>query len=198
MKPLPEPPGPVTVGFVGRLLDDKGVAVLVRAHERLRQRGLHVRTLLAGAPDPSNPASIPAATLAEWRKREGLELLGHVTDIAGFWARTHIAVLPSRREGLPKSLLEAAACGRPIVATDVPGCREVARPDVNALLVPVDDDAALAEAIAELAQDADRRRRLGAAGRALAERAFSSRRIGAGHRRAVSQAAPMSGRILVS
>ena len=179
LQPLPEPLGPVTVGFVGRLLDDKGVAVLVQAHERLRQRGLQVQTLLAGAPDPSNPASIPAGTLAEWRNREGLELLGHVSDIAGFWARTHIAVLPSRREGLPKSLLEAAACGRPIVATDVPGCREVARPDVNALLVPADDDMALADAIAALAQDAERRKRLGAASRALAEHEFSSRRIGA-------------------
>jgi glycosyltransferase involved in cell wall biosynthesis len=178
LRPLPEPPGPVTVGFVGRLLDDKGVAVLARAHDRLRQRGLPVRILLAGAPDPSNPASISPDTLAEWRSREGLELLGHVSDIAGFWAQAHIAVLPSRREGLPKSLLEAAACGRPLIATDVPGCREVARPDVNALLVPVDDDAALADAIAQLAQDADRRARLGAASRALVEREFSSMRIG--------------------
>ena len=176
---LPEPPGPITVGFVGRLLDDKGVATLVRAHDRLRQRGLPVHTLLAGAPDPSNPASIPPDTLAEWRRHEGLELLGHVSDIAGFWARAHIAVLPSRREGLPKSLLEAAACGRPLVATDVPGCREVARPGVNALLIPVDDADALADAIASLAQDADLRRRLGAASRSLAEREFSSERIGA-------------------
>ena len=179
LQPLPEPPGPITIGFVGRLLDDKGVAVLVRAHDRLRERGLPVRTLLAGAPDPSNPASILPETLAEWRDREGLELLGHVSDIAGFWARTHIAVLPSRREGLPKSLLEAAACGRPIVATDVPGCREIARPGVNALLVPVDDDAALADTVAELTRDGDLRRRFGAAGRALAEREFSSARISA-------------------
>ena len=80
---------------------------------------------------------------------------------------------------MPKSLLEAAACGRPLVATDVPGCREVARPGVNALLVPVDDDDALADAIAELAQDADLRARLGKASRALVEREFSSARIGA-------------------
>jgi glycosyltransferase involved in cell wall biosynthesis len=179
LRPLPEPPAPVTVGFVGRLLDDKGVAVLARAHDRLRARGLPVRTLLAGAPDPSNPASIPPETLAAWSNHEGLELLGHVSDIAGFWAKAHIAVLPSRREGLPKSLLEAAACGRPLIATDVPGCREVAKPGVNALLVPVDDDAALADAIAKLAQNADLRARLGAASRALAEREFSSARVGA-------------------
>ena len=179
LQPLPEPPPPITVGFVGRLLADKGVAVLVEAHERLRQRGLAVRTLLAGTPDPSNPASIPQETLAEWRRLDSLELLGHVADIAGFWAKAHIAVLPSRREGLPKSLLEAAACGRPIVATDVPGCREVARPGVNALLVPVDNANALADAIATLAADAGLRATLGAAGRALAEREFSSARIGA-------------------
>ena len=179
LRPQPEPPPPVTVGFVGRLLDDKGVAILVRAHDRLRQRGVAVRTLLAGTPDPSNPASIPQETLAEWRRHDGLELLGHIADIGNFWAKAHIAVLPSRREGLPKSLLEAAACGRPIVATDVPGCREVARPGVNALLVPVDDDAALADAIATLAQDTALRARLGAAGRALAEREFSSKHVGA-------------------
>ena len=105
-------------------------------------------------------------------------MLGHVSDITAVWAKAHIAVLPSRREGLPKSLLEAAACGRSIVATDVPGCREVAKPGVNALLVPVDDEAALADAIAQLADDADLRARFGAAGRALVEREFSSARIG--------------------
>jgi glycosyltransferase involved in cell wall biosynthesis len=101
-----------------------------------------------------------------------------VKDISSLWARAHIAVLPSRREGLPKSLLEAAAFGRPIVATDVPGCREIARQNVNALLVPVDDPEALAEALAALAQDAPLRHRLGAAGRRLVEDEFSSERIG--------------------
>jgi glycosyltransferase involved in cell wall biosynthesis len=107
-----------------------------------------------------------------------VEILGHVKDIRSLWARAHIAVLPSRREGLPKSLLEAAAFGRPIVATDVPGCREIARQNVNALLVPVDDPEALAEALAALAQDAPLRHRLGAAGRRLVEDEFSSERIG--------------------
>ncbi len=179
LQPLPEPPEPVTIGYVGRLLDDKGVAVLVRAHDRLRKRGLAIRTLLAGTPDPSNPASISPETLNEWRGHDGLELLGYVSDIASFWAKAHIAVLPSRREGLPKSLLEAAACGRPIVATNVPGCREIARPDMNALLIPIDDDNALADAIAKLAQDASLRTQLGKAGRAMVEREFSSARIGA-------------------
>ena len=99
-------------------------------------------------------------------------------DIRSLWARAHIAVLPSRREGLPKSLLEAAAFGRPIVATDVPGCREIARQNVNALLVPVDDPEALADALGALAQDAPLRHRLGAAGRRLVEDEFSSEQIG--------------------
>ena len=99
-------------------------------------------------------------------------------DIAAFWAAAHIAVLPSRREGLPLTLLEAAACGRPLVATDVPGCREIARPGLNALLVPPDDAQALADAIDRLASDSDLRQRFGRAGRALVEQEFSSERIG--------------------
>jgi glycosyltransferase involved in cell wall biosynthesis len=129
--------------------------------------------------DPANPASIPQTEIETWRRRPLLEVLGHVSDIATVWAKAHIAVLPSRREGLPLSLLEAAACGRPLVATDVPGCREIARPGVNALLVPVDDAQALADAVRKLAHDAEMRAKFGAAGRALIEREFSSKRIGA-------------------
>ena len=128
-----------TVGYVGRLLDDKGVRTLVRAHELLAQRGITIKTLLAGEPDPSNPASIPDHVLASWKRVPNLQLLGHVDDIRNVWTQAHVAVLPSRREGLPKSLLEAAACGRPLIATDVPGCREIARDGVNALLVPWDN-----------------------------------------------------------
>jgi glycosyltransferase involved in cell wall biosynthesis len=177
LTPLPEPDGPFTIGFVGRLLDDKGVRVLVRAHEILTERGLAVRMLLAGAPDPSNPASIPDQVLAGWRKLPNLVLLGHV-EVRTVWAQAHVAILPSRREGLPKSLLEAAACGRPLIATDVPGCREIARPGVNALLVPSDDPAALANAIETLMQDRDLRLRFGQASRQLAVNEFSSARIG--------------------
>ena len=178
LQPLPEPEGAVTVGFVGRLLDSKGLRTLVAAQELLAHRGRAVRLLIAGAPDPANPNSIPPAEIATWKARSGVELLGHVADIGAVWAAAHIAVLPSRREGLPKSLLEAAACGRPIVATDVPGCRAIAREGVNALLVPADDAAALADAIDRLAQDTELRRRFGAASRRLAEDEFSSQRIG--------------------
>ncbi|MFN3656963.1 MAG: glycosyltransferase family 4 protein [Pseudolabrys sp.] len=176
--PLPEPEGEVAAAFVGRLLDDKGVRSLVEAQAILTRRGVPVRLLIAGDPDPANPVSIPPQEIAGWASRPGIEVLGHVADIRDVWKRAHIAVLPSRREGLPKSLLEAAACGRAIVATDVPGCREIARPGVNALLVPPDDAQALADAVGRLAGDAALRRAYGAAGRALAENEFSAAKVG--------------------
>jgi glycosyltransferase involved in cell wall biosynthesis len=179
LQPMPEPPPPVTMAFVGRLLADKGLRTLIEAHSLLAGRGEAIRLLIAGDVDPANPASIPQTEIETWRRRPLLEVLGHVPDIATVWAKAHIAVLPSRREGLPLSLLEAAACGRPLVATDVPGCREIARPGVNALLVPVDDAQAFADAVQTLAHDAEMRTRFGAAGRALVEREFSSKRIGA-------------------
>lgn len=176
--PGPEPAGPITMAFVGRLLDDKGIRTLIAAHEILRQRGEKIHLLIGGEVDPANPASIPLSEIEGWRRIPDVEVLGHVSDIANLWASAHIAVLPSRREGLPKSLLEAAACGRPIVATDVPGCRVIARQDVSALLVPPDDPKALANAIQQLAHDQDLRRRFGAAGRKMVEDEFSSVRIG--------------------
>jgi glycosyltransferase involved in cell wall biosynthesis len=178
LKPLSEAGGPITVGYVGRLLEDKGLAALMQAHALLAARGQPARLLLAGEPDRANPASVSPAVLAEWRTRAGVEFLGHVADIRTVWAQAQIAVLPSRREGLPLSLLEAAACGRPLVATDVPGCREIARPGINAILVPVDDAAALADAIAQLADDPDLRARYGAASRRLVEAEFSAADVG--------------------
>jgi glycosyltransferase involved in cell wall biosynthesis len=178
LKLLPEPDGPVAMAFVGRLLEDKGLRTLIAAHDLLSQRGRPVRLLIAGEPDPANPASIPQSEIEQWARKANVEVLGHVDDIGRLWARAHIAVLPSRREGLPKSLLEAAACGRPIVASDVPGCREIAREGVNALLVPADDATALAEAIDRLASDPALRQRFGQAGRQLVEERFSDERIG--------------------
>jgi len=178
LRALPEPAGPITMAYVGRLLDDKGLRALVAAHALLTSHGENVRLLIAGETDPANPASIPPSEIEAWRRQPSLELLGHVPDIASVWAKAHIAVLPSRREGLPLSLLEAAACGRAIVATDVPGCREIARAGVNALLVPVDDAPALADAVQRLAQDAALRAKFAAAGRALVEREFAGSRVG--------------------
>jgi glycosyltransferase involved in cell wall biosynthesis len=178
LRPLPEPSGPVTMAYVGRLLDDKGLRALLAAQAALNARGENIRLLIAGEADRANPASIPPAEIEEWRRQPGVELLGQVADIGSVWAKAHIAVLPSRREGLPKSLLEAAAYGRPLVATDVTGCREIARQDINALLVPVDDAQAISDAVQKLAQDPALRARFAKAGRALVEHEFASARIG--------------------
>jgi glycosyltransferase involved in cell wall biosynthesis len=175
-----EPPAPPAIaGFAARLLADKGIESLIEAQQMLRGRGVDLRLLIAGTPDPENPTSIPEATLARWRGLAGITWLGQVDDIRSLWRAAHIAVLPSRREGLPKSLLEAAAMGRPLVATDVPGCREVAKEGVNALLVPPDDAAALARALEHLAGDAALRRRFGAASRALVESDLAAASVGA-------------------
>lgn len=176
--PLPEPGPPFTVGFVGRLLYDKGVQILVEAHRLLTERGQPFRLLLAGTPDVSNPASIPQSTLDQWRQTEGIVLLGQVANISTVWTEAHIAALPSRREGLPKSLLEAAACSRAMVATDVPGCREIVREGVTGLLVPTENPEALARAIARLMDDPELRQRYGRAARQAAVKEFSSERVG--------------------
>ncbi|HUI96068.1 MAG TPA: glycosyltransferase family 4 protein [Xanthobacteraceae bacterium] len=178
LRPGPEPDGPVTLGFVGRLLDDKGIRTLVAAHRLLRAHGADIALLIAGTPDPANPASVTQAEAEAWGREPGITWLGHVDDIATVWTRAHIAVLPSRREGLPKSLLEAAACGRPMVATDVPGCREVAIANETGMLVPTDDPEALAAAIATLADAPDLRARFGRAARRLAEERFAADAIG--------------------
>ncbi len=178
LKPLPEPEGPITVGVAARMLEDKGIRPLVEAQALLHRKGLDIRLLLAGDYDPTNLSAIQMDDLQAFGRQPGVEWLGHVDNIAGFWARCHIAALPSRREGLPKALLEASALGRPLIATDVPGCRDVARDGETGLLVPVDDAKALAEAIEILAGDAALRRKMGDAGRRRVEKTFSSSAIG--------------------
>ena len=178
--PLPEPDaGPVTVAYVGRMLEDKGIPTLVEAHRRVRERGVDLRLLLVGTPDPENPTTVTEATLRDWTTRPGLEWRGAVADVRTVWKDAHFAVLPSRREGLPKSLLEAASCARALVATDVPGCREIARAGENALLVPPDDPQALAEALETLATDAPLRARFAGVSRALVVSDLAAGPVGA-------------------
>ena len=178
LQQMAEPAGTPTVAFVGRLLEDKGIRTLVAAVRLLHSRGTAVNMLIAGEIDPANPTSISASELASWTREPGIQWLGHVKDIATVWAQAHIAVLPSRREGLPKALLEAAACGRPMIATDVPGCREVVLPEETGLLVALDDPTALANAINQLANSPTLRQRYGAAARRLAVEKLSAEAIG--------------------
>jgi len=178
LRALDEPEGTPTVAFVGRLLEDKGIRALVAAIRLLQDRGTAINLLIAGDMDPANPTSVNASELDEWTKSPGITWAGHVNDISAVWAKSHIAALPSRREGLPKALLEAAACGRPMVATDVPGCREIVVPDKTGLLVPLDDRNALADAIGKLAASPSLRARYGAAARTLAMDKFSAAAIG--------------------
>ncbi|CAM5781067.1 glycosyltransferase [Castellaniella caeni] len=170
--PRPLPDGPVVVAMAARLLRDKGVEEFVAAARLSAARGGGVIWRLAGSPDLENPASVQDAQLQAWQREGVIDYVGECHDVAAFYAGAHIVTLPSYREGLPKSLIEAAACGRPVVTTDVPGCRDVIEPGVSGLLVPARDAQALADAVARLAADADLRTRMGAAGRALAERDF--------------------------
>jgi glycosyltransferase involved in cell wall biosynthesis len=177
--PLPEPPdGPTTFGFVGRLLDDKGIRILITAHRLLRARGLDIQLLIAGVPDPANPASVTEGEASSWNNEPGIFWLRRVYDIIGFWKSAHVAVLPSRREGLPLSLMEAAACGRPMIASDVPGCREIAIHEKTGLLFPVDDATALADAMHKLAIAPQLRSCYGAAARNLVVEKFAADIIG--------------------
>jgi glycosyltransferase involved in cell wall biosynthesis len=178
LRPLPEPEGPITFGFAGRLLTDKGIRALVAAQTILRKQGQDANLIIAGNLDPANPASVSQAEVEEWRGRPGITWLGHIEDIVSLWRSCHFAVLPSHREGLPVSLLEAAACGRPLIATDAPGCREVVIDDQTGLLVPIENPTALAQAIMRLATSPDLRARYGKAARQLVVNKLSAKIIG--------------------
>src|SRR5487761_404996 len=165
--PAPEPAAPpVAVAYAGRMIAIKGVGVMVAEQRRARQQGIDLRLVLAGDSDDENPSAIARATLERWATLPGVSWLGRRDDVCAVWREVHIAALASLGgEGVPKSLLEAAAMARPIVATDIPGVRAIAQHQVNALLVPPGDEAALADALVTLARDAALRQRFGAAGR---------------------------------
>jgi glycosyltransferase involved in cell wall biosynthesis len=163
----PEPPAPpVKVALLSRMIKPKGIAEAVAAVQRARDRGAPIELHLYGGPDPSNRTSYAEADLRLWAQAPGIHWHGATQDVARIHREHHIAMLLSVREGLPKSLVEAAAAGRPIVATDVPGCREVVRLGREGYLVPFGDIDAAAQALVELAGDEALRRRLGEAANA--------------------------------
>jgi glycosyltransferase involved in cell wall biosynthesis len=163
--------------MVGRLLKEKGVTEYVDAAEIVRAAIPGACLKLAGDPDPGNPSSVTPEQLASWKAKGTVEFLGHRDDMEALLAASHLAVLPSYREGTPRSLLEAAAAGLPLVATDVPGCREVVRHGHNGLLVPASDSKSLAQAIITLLRDPALRARMGSASRVMAETEFSEDRV---------------------
>lgn len=168
--PVDKAPGnPKTAIFVARMLWSKGLAELVEAARLLKARGRDYRFLLVGDADLANPDSANDADLVQWQKDGLVEWLGKRSDIASLLRESDLAVLPSWREGLPKALLEAAACGLAMVATDVPGCREIVHHDENGLLVPLRDADALANAIEELMEDDAKRAEFGKSARKLVE-----------------------------
>lgn len=165
---------------VARLLWDKGIGELMDAARKLHGRGIPLRLWVVGDRDPANPRCVPQETIDQWTREGVVEFLGRRDDIADLWTQAHIAVLPSHREGMPKALLEAAASGRPLIATDVPGCRALVRHGHNGLLVPLGDVDALAEALESLAVDPALRRRFGAAARRDVEEIYSDEAVGRG------------------
>ena len=163
------------VVLASRLLWDKGVGEFVEAARKIKADDAAVEFVLAGAPDPGNPASVDEAAARAWQAEGLVTWLGHVDDMPALLAQADVVALPSYREGLPKSLIEAAACARPLVTTDVEGCREVVTHEIDGLLVPARDPLALAAAIARLRADPALARRLGEAARAKALTDFDER-----------------------
>jgi glycosyltransferase involved in cell wall biosynthesis len=165
------------IALVARMLRDKGIYEFVEAAHQLHLKGIAARFILVGSPDPMNPSSITEETLRKWHGRNGVEWWGWNENIAQLLENVDIMCLPSYREGLPKSLIEAAACAVPIVTTNTPGCREVVRHGDNGFLVPVQNVPLLAESLERLILDQTLRETMGRRGREIAVQEFSSVRI---------------------
>jgi glycosyltransferase involved in cell wall biosynthesis len=175
--PLPSQP-PLKVALVARMLWSKGVDLAVEAVRAARAKGADIELSLYGAPDPSNPKAIPEETLEAWGSEPGIIWHGATRDVAAVWRDHHVACLPSRGgEGLPRTLLEAAACGRAIVTTDVPGCRTLVRDGVEGHVVPANDSAALAASFVSLAAAPERVKQMGEAARTRVLDGFTERDV---------------------
>lgn len=172
LKPSVEPKtsSSTNVVLVGRMLWTKGVGELVEAYKLLYRLGIKVEIHLIGDTDPQNPAHIDKEVLEKWQEQQLVHWHGQCTNVADLYVQSDIAVLPSYREGLPKSLLEAASLGKPIITTDAPGCREVIEDGISGLLVPPRDSQALAGAIKTLVESEELRNQMGQKAR---ERALS-------------------------
>jgi glycosyltransferase involved in cell wall biosynthesis len=167
--PAPKEPEIAQITFVGRILWAKGVEELIEAARILKKRATLPKIVLIGEPDLGNPQSASQGDIDHWIDDDLVECWGRRSDIADIYRQSTIAILPSWREGLPKSLLEAAACGLPMITTDVPGCTEIVNHGVNGLLVPLRNATALADAIETLMNNPDMRQKFGQNARKLVE-----------------------------
>jgi len=190
-----EPTGVPVVVMASRLLRDKGVVEFFKAAEVLKQRNIEVEFRLIGDCDSGNPTSLTPLEAQAWGKKSAVKLLGYRSDIAVQYSAANIVCLPSYREGLPKSLVEAAACGRAVITTDVPGCRDAIIPNKTGVLVPVKDAGLLADAIQALLEAPEVRKKMGIEGRRLAESEFLIEKIVDQHLRIYDKAfnAPICG-----
>ena len=179
---LPEPDGVPVIVMASRLLKDKGVHEFVEAARIVKSKGIKARFQLIGEPDSENPESVTAEAVQSWQDEGVVECLGFRPDIADLFAQAHIVILPSYYgEGLPRVLIEAAACGRAVITTNMPGCRDAIEPDVSGLLVPARDAKALAQAMERLIEDDALRQQMGRKGRDLAEHEFGIDKVVATH-----------------
>jgi glycosyltransferase involved in cell wall biosynthesis len=177
MPTLPPERGPIRLAYLGRMLKAKGIAEAVDAVQRVRAQGLAVELDLWGIPDPDNFSSYTIGEIRALASVEGVTWHGWAPDIADVWRHAHIAILLSKREGLPRSVVEALACGRPVITTDVPGCRSVIRDGIQGILVPDGDHQAASAAITLLACNSELRMRMGAAARLAFEARFTTDKV---------------------
>lgn len=168
---------PIAVVMVSRLLKDKGVWEFVEASKILKQEGVEVKFKLYGTIDMENPASLIKSDLEKIVDEGSVEVCGFAKDVNGVFSQANIVVLPSYREGMPKVLLEAAACGRAVVTTDVPGCKDAILPNVTGLLCKAKDEKSLAKQIKILVDDEELRQKMGKAGRELALNEFDIKKV---------------------
>ena len=170
----PMPSGPPVVLFPARMLWHKGVQEFVDAARMVKKRGSDARFVMVGNTDADNPAGVSAEQLKQWEREDVIEWWGYQEHMPDVFAQSHVVCLPSKyREGVPKVLIEAASCGRPILSTDMPGCREIVQNGENGILVPPADGEAVADAIIHLLEDADLRKKMGHRGRELVQKEFS-------------------------
>ncbi|MFO7980419.1 MAG: glycosyltransferase family 4 protein [Candidatus Aminicenantes bacterium] len=170
-------PADIIFTLVARMLWDKGISEFVKAAQLVNKKNPHTRFLLIGDPDRGNPTSIPVSWLKNLQNLNYIKWIKHTDDIKPYLAKSSVIVLPSYREGAPRSLIEAASMSKPIIAADVPGCREIVKSNVNGLLVPKKNITLLAKAMLTLADNPSQRRKMGLASREIALKCFDERLI---------------------